>query len=193
MISQGQKQTVNRKSVPEFAFLGTLGFGIGGAIGGAIWFALDAPHLGFAVLGGIGGAVLGSALKEDRKRTYLLALASAIGFDVGFLAGFFIVLTLWEPIYRGLLIGAIGGLIGGGALGLRALRDWKRAAILALASALGFGIAVEGTWKVFRGLTPQVLSGTMGLATWGAIGGASLGAALGYLSKTRAGIGRPDI
>jgi hypothetical protein len=106
-----------------------------------------------------------SALKEERKRTYLLALASAVGFEVGFLAGFFIILTLWEPTYRGFLIGAIGGLVGGGALGLLALRNWKRVAILALASALGFAIAVEGDWKVFRGLTPQVLSGTMGLAT----------------------------
>jgi len=192
MVPQGRKQTVRRKSISVFALLGAFGFAIGGGIGGTIWFALDAPHLGFAIMGGVGGAVLGLALKAW-KRAYLLALASAIGFDAGFLAGFFIVLTLWDPTYRGLLIGAIGGLVGGGALGLLALRDWNRAGILALASALGFGIAVEGTWKVFRGLAPQVLSGTMGLATWGAIGGASLGAALGYLSKTKADTHRADI
>ena len=193
MLQQEQEQTIKTKSISAFALLGAFGFGIGGAVGGTIWFAFDAPHLGFAVLGGVGGAVVGSALLEERNRMVLLALASAMGFDVGFLAGFLIVLTLWEPTYSRLLIGALGGLVGGGALGLLAWRDWKRAGILALASALGFGFGMETTWKLFQGLMPQVLSGTLGLATWGAIGGASLGTTLGYLANTTADTGSPGI
>ncbi|MCZ6678970.1 MAG: hypothetical protein O7E52_17190 [Candidatus Poribacteria bacterium] len=174
-----EKRTVKGEKLPNLAVRGGVGFGLGGAIGGAMWVAFDAPHLGFATLGAVGGAFLGSALK-DRKRPWLLAFAGAIGFTVGFFIPFFIVMAIWEPIFTGLFIGAIAGAIGGGVLGL-ALKQWKKVAFLALAAAIGFGIAVQATWDGLRGFTPQILGGAMSVAIWGIVGGASLGVALGYL------------
>ncbi len=57
---------------------------------------------------------------------------------------------------------------------------------MALAGAVGFGIAVQAVWDILRGLSPQVLWGSITLAIWGIIGGAFLGAALGYLEKRKA-------
>jgi hypothetical protein len=53
-------QALKDKTIPAFAFWGSLAFAIGGAIGGAIWFAYDAPYIGFAILGASGGAWLPS-------------------------------------------------------------------------------------------------------------------------------------
>ena len=171
-----------RKGISAFTLWAALSFGIGGAIGGAIWVAFDAPHFGFAILGAVGGASLG-LVSKDWKTAGLLALAGSIGFDIGFLTGFFILLVIWEPIHtQGLLIGVLGGAIGGISLGI-ASRSWKSVCVLALASAIGFGIVVQATWGHPLSLTPQVLSGAITLAIWGAVGGASLGAAMGYLEN----------
>ena len=173
------------KRIVKFAVYGAIGFGVGGAIGGVVWIALDAPQLGFPILGAIGGASLGLSLKH-RKRAIFLALAGAIGFGVGFLAGFFIVLTIWEPVrVEGLFLGAVGGALGGASFGL-VLRNWRKAGLFALAGAIGFGIAVQAFWDLLRGLSPQVLWGAITLAIWGIVGGAVLGAALGYLGKRKA-------
>ena len=177
------KRNKNTK-IPVFVLSGMIGFGIGGAIGGAIWVAFDAPHLGFAILGAAGGASLGVA-SQGWKKAWVLALACAIGFDIGFLIGFFIPLAVWEPIHgQGLLIGAIGGATGGASIGI-ALKDSKRAGLLSLASAIGFSIAVWFTWDRLRGLTPQILWGAVTLAIWGAFWGTFLGLALGYLKDKK--------
>ena len=109
------KRNKNTK-IPVFVLSGMIGFGIGGAIGGAIWVAFDAPHLGFAILGAAGGASLGVA-SQGWKKAWVLALACAIGFDIGFLIGFFIPLAVWEPVHgQGFLVGAIGGATGGASI-----------------------------------------------------------------------------
>ncbi len=173
-----------RTNIPIFALLGIIGFGAGGAIGGALWVAFDAPHLGFAILGALGGASLGLA-SQGWKRVWVLALACGIGYDIGFLIGFFIPLAVWEPLHgQGLLVGATGGFLGGASIGI-VLKDWKSAGVLSLASTIGFSIAVWFTWDRLRGLTPQVLWGAITLAIWGAIGGACLGLALGFLEKRK--------
>ena len=178
-MSNERKNSIN---IFIFLFSGIFGFGIGGAIGGAIWFAFDAPHLGFAVLGAIGGASLGAALRQW-NRIWILALASAIGFDIGLLAGFFIPMAIWEPASgQSFLIGTIGGAIGGASIGM-ALKMWGRAGLLALSSAIGFSIAVWITWNTLRGFTPQILGGAITLAIWGIVGGACIGLTLGFLEK----------
>jgi hypothetical protein len=114
-----------------------------------------------------------------------LALASAIGFDIGLLMGLFIPMTIWEPANgQSFLIGTVGGAIGGASIGI-ALKNWGRTGLLSLASAIGFGIAVWFTWDRLRGLTPQVLWGAITLAIWGAIGGTCLGLTLGFLEKRK--------
>jgi hypothetical protein len=174
----------NNVNILIFALFGVVGFGIGGAIGGAIWVAFDAPHLGFAIFGVVGGASLGAALHEWKK-VWVLALASAIGFDIGLLIGLFIPMTIWEPANgQSFLIGAVGGAIGGASIGI-ALRDWKKTGLLVLASAIGFSIAVWFTWDRLRGFTPQILGGALTLAIWGAIGGLFLGLTLGFLEQRK--------
>jgi len=119
------------------------------------------------------------------RKAVILALACSIGFGVGFLMGFFIVLTIWEPVHvEGLFLGTVGGTLGGASFGL-VLRNWGKAGLLALAGAIGFGIAVQAFWDLLRGLSPQVLWGAITLAIWGIVGGAFLGTALGYLEKRK--------
>jgi len=173
----GKARNINRLVV-----YGIAGFGIGGAVGGAIWVAFDAPHIGFAIWGALGGASL-SLNKGDWTRTIITVVACAIGFDFGFLFPFFVSLVIWEPTYgQGFFLGCIGGVIGGVSLAL-GLKEWRRSWLLALAGAIGFGIAAQATWDILRGLEPQVLWGAIRLAIWGVIGGASLGATLGYIEK----------
>jgi hypothetical protein len=180
-MSKDRKKSAN---ILIFVLSGIFGFGIGGAIGGAIWVALDAPHLGFAILGAVGGASLGVALREWNK-VWVLALAGAIGFDIGLLMGLFIPMTIWEPANgQSFLIGTVGGAIGGASIGI-ALKNWVRTGLLSLAAAIGFSIAVWFTWDMLRGFTPQILGGAITLAIWGAIGGAFLGLTLGILEKRK--------
>jgi len=151
-------------------------------MGGATWVAFDAPHIGFAIMGALGGALL-CLNRDDWKRTIITAFACAIGFDIGFLFPFLVSLAIWEPTYgQGFFIGCIGGAIGGVSLGL-GLKEWRRSWFLALAGAIGFGIAAQAIWDILRGLEPQVLWGAITLVIWGIVGGASLGAALGYIEK----------
>lgn len=186
-------KVVKARGIHRLVVSGTLGFGIGGAIGGAIWVAFDAPHLGFAIFGALGGVSLSLSL-ADWKATILIAVACAVGFDIGFLLPFFISLVIWEPMYgQGLFLGGIGGAIGGVSLGL-SMKEWRKTWLLALAGAIGFGIAAQAFWDILRGLVPHVLWGAITLAIWGIVGGASLGAALGYLEKrksTRSTLSRP--
>lgn len=176
------------KTTPAFACWGSLGFAIGGAIGGAIWFAYDAPYIGFAILGAFGGAWLGAILKGWR-RAWKLALNSAIGFGIGFMAALMIPFAVPIPVTgQGFFIGAIAGALSGGSMWV-VLRKWRWAGILSLASAIGFGIALQLTKRArFSELfmyEPQVAMGAATVAVWGAIGGASLGIALGYLHNRK--------
>lgn len=185
-----QEPTAKRKSIPWLVLWGAVGFGIGGAFGGAIWFEFELPQFGFAILGAVGGASLG--LKSSGwKRAGLLALFGAIGFGVGLLIGFFIVLTIWEPPHvEKFFIGAVGGAIGGASLGFT-LRNWGKAGLLALAGAIGFGVSMQTRLdsQILDGFLstqmPYMLAGTTMLAICGVIGGAFLGAALGYLEKRK--------
>ena len=170
------------KKIAKFALLGAFGFGLGWAIGGAL-LVLEEPYLGFPISGAIGGASLGLALRGWRK-VGILALACAVGFGLGLLAAFFIVLAVWEPPghVEGLFLGAVGGALGGASLGLT-FRSWRKAGFLTLAGALGFGIAGQVSWDLFRGSDASVVGAVSKVAIWGLVGGAFLGAALGYLEK----------
>lgn len=181
-------KTLKGRTTLAFTCWGSIGFAIGGAIGGAIWFAYEVPYIGFAIMGAFGGAWLGAILK-GRRQAWKLALNSAIGFGIGFMAA--LIIPFAFPILvigQGFFIGAIAGALGGGSLWV-ALRKWRWAGVLSLASAIGFGIALQLTkWTRFSELfiyEPQVVMGAATVAVWGAIGGASLGTALGYLHNRK--------
>lgn len=62
-------------------------------------------------------------------------------------------------------------------------RSWRKAGFLTLAGALGFGVAGQVSWDLFRGADASVVGAVSKVTIWGLVGGAFLGAALGYLEK----------
>ena len=110
----------------------TLSFALGGAVGGWLWVSLDNPLPAFGLMGGCGAAGAG-AFDRSGRRALVRILAGALGFSVGFILGFFVVLTVWEPRFSRLLIGALGGATGGLHAWLFALvgEAWFRSAVQA--------------------------------------------------------------
>jgi hypothetical protein len=144
--------------------LGTAGFLLGPLIGGAV-----------------GGASLALALK-DFRRVLILALLSLLGLTVGVMAG----LSLGSFFnYSAVAIAGIVGAVVGASLGV-AFRDWRTIVALAVAGAVGFSV---GNLAEFVRLSAPVIGTDLGeagsIAITGVIGGASLGAALGYLEKRK--------
>ena len=192
------------KSMMRFVVFGAVGFGLGGAIAGACWplaFVTRGPSaLLFILSGVVGGASLGLAL-GDRTRAIRLALLGILGFSPGgivaLVIGFGFMSGSAEYGIRGMM-GIFGGAIVGASLAL-AFADWKRVIVLALARAAGFGAGVViGAFALQEMFGESTLIGTSGTivlyAITGIIGGASLGAALGYLeSRKRAEGRRPRI
>ena len=150
-------------SVLRFALFGAVGLGIGGAIATV---TLLVP-----LVGAIGGAFLGLALKDGRKAGVLALLGSVgtylgfIGANVAFMAGL--------PVESLTGKAAVMGAIVGASLGIGFV-DWPRVVSLAVAGAVGFGVG-----GAIAGYSP------FGLIAESLIGGATLGAALGYLETRK--------
>lgn len=117
-------------------------------------------------------------------------LFGAVGFSIGVaIAGFWWV--EWPSTAR-LLAYFLGGACGGAALGV-AMGTWKRVALLGLAGMVGFGVG--GAIAAALEMPPLIILDRSLLlelyvpvqAMVGLIGGASLGATLGYLEKHRLG------
>lgn len=155
-----------KKSIFTFAFWGLIGFGFGGAVGGAIWPDIGQPYFGFVVMGAFGGASLGLALK-NRRRAFISGVTGAIGFGVG---------SYFAPLLF-LLVG-----LAGVSLGL-SFPDWKRAGLLVLFGFIGFLFVMIGILPLSNG---EALWTAIMLAIWGVVGGGALGATLGYMEKTKA-------
>jgi hypothetical protein len=179
-------------SVLRFVIFGAVGFGIGWAVTGALGLIMPESFFPWTFFfgGAVGGAVLGLALRDWKK----LATLSWAGF-LGFGAGFYF------SMVAGLLLGLLPnieagiGVVGGAALGL-VFGDRKRVAVLALAGFVGFGIggaiaeALQTLMVAPRG--PEAAGPSQGPSLWlnvsfdaivGLVGGATLGAALGYLEQ----------
>ena len=180
-------------SVMRFVLFGAPGFGIGWAVAGlfAVIVPMWSPYTSYYFAGACGGAGLGLALR-DWKRVAALALTGLVGFGLGtyimFILGFIGLLPGWTSIGMGT------GLFGGAMLGL-IFGDWKAVAALSLAGLVGFGVGgalAEGLRMPFVLLPFAVdfdklqhaplllLRHALVQAMIGLIGGASLGAALGY-------------
>jgi hypothetical protein len=144
-------------NLTRFIIFGAVGFGIGVVIAGA----------GFLVPvgGALGGASLGLAM-EGRSKVAVLALLGASGATLGVVLTFVGGSPVWDsPATMAALIGAVIG----ASLGV-AFLEWKWIVVLAVAGGVGFGLG-----GAIAGDSPSWLLGM------GIIGGASLGAALGYL------------
>jgi MFS family permease len=131
---------------------------------------------------------LGLAL-GDRTRAKRLALLGILGFSLGGIVVLVISLNFSDSenyATRG-VTGIFGGPMVGASLAL-AFGDWERIIALTLAGAVGFGVGVViGAFALQEMFGESFLVGTSGTiilyAITGIIGGASLGAALGYLEN----------
>jgi hypothetical protein len=203
MTRKRSKRTTKR-SITRFCLFGAVGFGIGvpmimlGMFLG-LTTALETLEawstagpfislgLGFAVAGAVGGLALGLALM--RGKTLSLAGFGALGFLLGGLLTIpFASLSSEVKSYLGVLL--VPGAVGGAALGVALGGKMKiTIVILALAGALGFGIgdvvmiAVNGLLEPRVGL---IVASIIKFALGGIIGGAVLGAALGFLYQRKA-------
>jgi hypothetical protein len=205
--------------VMRFVIFGAVGFGIGWAVAGFFnsgfiaitapmfasgpgprlepppWWISLMPYLSWFFAGACGGAALGLTLRSW-KRTTALALAGFVGFGVGFFLLFVLAFLFGFPLV-GVGMGAFGGIL----LGL-ALADWRGVVLLGLAGTVGFGVG--GAIAAALGMTvlgidwdqPPLLLVLYVLvqAMVGLIGGASLGAALGYMETRKLAAERsPDL
>jgi hypothetical protein len=202
-------------SVLRFVLFGAIGFGVGWAVAGLFNVGLAAmtdpmfqpgaepppgwatwtPYFAYSLAGMCGGAGLGLAA-GSRKRTVALAVAGGLGLGLGMFL-FFVVAFLFGLDSIGVAMGV--GLFGGVALGLT-FGDWKRVVLFGLAGLLGFGTggAIAATLRMPFALypffvefvqvwqaPPLLLQHVLVQAMVGTIGGASLGAALGYLERRK--------
>ena len=127
-----------------------------------------------------------------KKSIPMLALCGAIGFGVG---GAISGAALYNEL--SLLGFAISGAVGGALLGF-ILGGWRMALAMAICCAIGclvgFMLALYillSLWDppyitgLFIGFVGGTLEAAMKLAIWGIFGGASLGAALGFLERRK--------
>jgi hypothetical protein len=175
------------KTIGKFARFGAVGFGIGGAIFGTYDFNYYLVILfGLPVVGAIGGVALGLALGRGWRKIAALAGVGAIGFFLGNLVGFIITamftgLSFWEAQLEEILDSIIFhitlGTVVGTALGLAL---WNRRKVIGLGLAGALGGAIGAIIMSAASLSPWLQVGLHGI-----VGGASLGAALGYLEKRK--------
>jgi hypothetical protein len=174
--------------VMRFVLFGAVGFGIGWAIAGFWWVEWPSTErlLAYFFAGACGGAALGAAI-GTWQRVLSLAVTAFLGF--GLSSFLFTVLTRVFLIFVPLGGETAGmGLVGGVLLGLT-FWDWKRVVILGLAGMVGFGVG--GAIAAALGMpTLIILDRPLLLVLYvvvqamvGLIGGAALGAALGYLEQ----------
>ena len=188
---QEQKRASNRKSILKYPLCGASGFGVGGAIGATT--AVGPLLFIFPIMGIVGGTSIGLLLGK-RIRAIVMALAGAVGFGIAsipvlLVAGLGIGATekaqaipLWGVIAGTVflfVLGALQGFIGSISLGID-LQNRARAKYIIVGSTIGFAIGAQASWGWLFGLPLEVI-----YALWGAIGGATLGVALGYFEKRR--------
>lgn len=201
------QQTMRATSVMRFVIFGAVGFGIGLAIAGFLtsgflaltlpmfqppspppWWVQWPSQLAYFLAGACGGAALGVAIGAW-NRVVVLAVAGFLGFGLGGFI-FFVIAFLFGLPLVGVALGI--GLFGGVLLGLT-FGDRKRVVLLGLAGVVGFGIggaiaaALGMPVMAFDWEQPPLLLVLYVLvqAIVGIIGGATLGAALGYLENRK--------
>lgn len=120
-----------------------VGFTLGGLVVGASTL-FDMTLLGFAVMGGLGGYALGWAAPGGPQR---MILAGFLGFLAGMAVPLYLVSVLGEPPGAKVVVGAVGGALGGGALGF-AWAGPRTIAPFALGGALGWaaGFPLTDLW-----------------------------------------------
>lgn len=146
----------------------------------------------YAVMGGIAGALIGGLVLKNRRKSWQLAMAGALGFGFGSILPYLTGLlptAIIKGIPYGIVPGAILGAVGGGALGL-ALKHWRKALILAIAGAVSFSVTHEILKSLLfpNGIAYFELGPILILPVEAAVTGAVLSTVLGYLLREKEGI-----
>lgn len=193
-IGFGIGWTVLVLSGGEFARAGGVGNVLVGAIFGGDFSTLLLYMLVLIFAGACGGAVLWLSLRDRKdRRAVPAALLSAVGFFLGsfIVVGLFSFLSFMQVGYTLLeaLSAAVMGLVVGALLGV-SFRRGRGTVVLALTGLVGFGMgglvaaALQGFPSHPSGTWLPRQSAVFG-AVEGIIGGALLGAALGYLESRK--------
>ena len=165
-------------SITEMGYEPTAIWLLVAAVFGVLGFGLAANEL-------LGQTAPGLTLTRGRRRVAALAILGAIGLLVGGLLWAFLSPGgMYLAKSSGIIL--LDGALGGAALGL-ALRDKRKMIDLTLAGAFGFwlGLMIADyftTWLQSGWLLLPVIK----FCIQGIIGGASLGAILGYLERQQA-------
>ncbi len=183
------------KRIARFALFGAVGFGIGGLIAGAFHSLggedefVSVSVFIMPIWGGLGAASLGLALQSNRT-----AVLSGLGcvapiFGIMMVALFIFIMTtsdisIWliyivALITMSVAAGALFGLIIWGR------SQWKKIIGLIFAGVFAFGISQLIIFLWYDSIVGLSTWGpdVVGFTVFGIIGGAFLGAALGYLEK----------
>jgi hypothetical protein len=204
---------MRRTRLVRLAILGAIGFSVGWAIAAVLIFTGGYfAWWGFFFGGAVGGLTLGLAM-GDSKRAALLTVGGFGGFGLGFYLSTNVALLLNAPQFA--YFGPAGGMLGGAMFGLSlgSWREPAVLALAGLVG-FGIGeavtaalqplllgpalweeksTAVVNTLGALQQLSPE-LATPQGFPLWrlaldevvrGAVGGASLGAAVGYLESRR--------
>ena len=208
MAFRSRSEDIKRTNLIQFVILGAAGIGVGWAITAVLLVTGTFRPWAFFIGGTCGGVALGIVFK-GWKRVAVLALAGALGCGAGFHISLiaadlvfslnvsprstvkYMLVGLWLFVFTGPAVGMFGGV----ALGL-AFADWKRTAVLTLVGLVGFsageGVAAVLQAPLFESFLYSQQALLQGPPLWvnaldegirGAVGGASLGVALGYLEK----------
>lgn len=154
-------------------FWGTLGWVIGGAIGGWVYWSLDIlSAFGGVIAGAIGGLAMALVLRSEKiLPDWKSAMWIILGWTIGFGLGWPIGEALTEA--SGAAVGgAIGGLIGWGITSrfMPGISNWKSALWITLAWAISAAIG----WIIARQIQFNIdgeIGWPVGIAISGAIAG----------------------
>jgi hypothetical protein len=180
---------IKLKNTIRTAFLGALGFGIGGLIIGTLFhflgYSIRLALVSPIIAGALGGASLGIAL---RRKIWQLALAGVIGFLLsGVLQGLHLNSSSLISIYPVMI-----GLLTGASLGWGISSPFPITVWLAAAGIIGGVVCIAVTKVITRtSLEPLFITNLDNIypQAWllfglqGIIGGVFLGATLGFLDN----------
>jgi hypothetical protein len=188
-VREAKEESMKRANhLLRCVLFGAVGFGIGGAVSGQLIMLLSGLVPGLVGLpltlfvgGALGGAALGLALR-DWRRVVVLALLGVLGLTVGVMAGLILGSFFnYAEVPTTVMVGAVVGTSLGAAF-----LDWRTILALAVAGAVGFGVGtLPADFVRFSIPILRQLGEAGSYAITGIIGGASLGAALGYLEQRK--------
>lgn len=174
-----EQQPVTASATGRFVVAGLVGFGLGGALGGLVQFALRAAAydsavvasliatLGFTVMGVLGGVALGAAARDGRLLRRLV-VTGVLGFGVGGLLSLLLIVTIQADLSAlpPVFVGGIPAFAVGPALGYAGVMYFLAFAVRGALGGALMGLAVPNR----HGVRLLAVLGALGFGAGGAAG-----------------------